>query len=321
MTVGQRLYLMVLPGILGVGLAVALAYWGEYDRQAPLGFVVIAVTVALISAAVAWYNARYLSRRLDQLAHARRATEFERLLSPITGALGPDELDTIEGFVARLGERVQQLTREADGARAAATDERRALAALLAEVSRAARLAVDEARLPLHILVEAPFGELNDNQLELLADARAAAERGDRALARLEDAGALLAGTTLARAERVSITEVLRSIEPQLKAAAVRAHVSISLDIQPALPRVLGDRERLREALLALVLDALTDGEAGASVHVGAEIVGGVPRMTIRPVTAARTLEAHAAMLELPALGLRASRDGSTLVLDVGRVD
>ena len=319
MTVGQRLYLMVLPGLLGVGLAGALAYWGEYGRQAPAVFVALAALVAVISTGAAWYNARYIGRRLDQLAHASGSSEFTKLLSPLTGALGPDALDTIEGSVAALSSRITDLARERDTVRDLAATDRAQLAKLLAGAARASRVAMDDARLPLHILAEAPFGELNDNQVELLADARAAAERGDRALARLEDAGALLAGTASARAERVSLTEVLRSIEPQLKAAAVRAHATVSLDIQPALPRVLGDRERLREVFLALALDALdlpAHDDPVAPVHIAAEVVGGYPRLTIRPATPARSLAAHAALLELPALGLRARRDGDTLALD-----
>ncbi len=319
MTVGQRLYLMVLPGLLGVGLAGALAYWGEYGRQAPSMFLVLAVAVTIVSAAAAWYNARYITRRLDQLAHAPGGSEFTKLLSPLTGALGPDALDTIEGSVTALSARIADLAHERDVARDAAAGDRAQLAALLAGAARASRAAMDDARLPLHILAEAPFGELNDNQLELLADARAAAERGDRALARLEDAGALVGGTTVPRAERVSLTEVLRSIEPQLKAAAVRAHASISLDIQPALPRVVGDRERLREVVLALALDAIETraaNEATSPVHLGADVVGGYPRLTIRPAVRPQSLEAHVAMLALPALGMRARRDDDTLLLD-----
>jgi hypothetical protein len=40
-------------------------------------------------------------------------------------------------------------------------------------------------RLPLQILLESPFGELNENQEELLRDARAAADAIDAALRKL----------------------------------------------------------------------------------------------------------------------------------------
>lgn len=319
MTVGQRLYLMVLPGLLGVGLAGALAYWGEYNRQAPEVFVVLAGVVAVISAGAAWYNARYIGRRLDQLAHARGGSELSRLLSPLIGAHGPDELDTIEGSVAALGARVTTLAQERDDARAATDAERVRLATLLAAAARASRAALDEARLPLHILADAPFGELNDNQLELLADSRSAAERGDRALARLEDAGALLAGHEQPRAERVSLTELLRSIEPQLRAAAVRAGATMSLDIEPALPRVVGDRERVREALLALMLDAIGTTNTDRPLHVTATIVGGYPAITIAPAGPARSLEAQVALLALPPLGADSVRDGGVLRIAFGQ--
>lgn len=318
MTVGQRLYLMVLPGLFGVGLAGALAYWGEYNRQAPEVFVIIAGVVAVVSAGAAWYNARYIRRRLDQLAHARGGSALSRLLSPLTGADGPDALDTIEGSVAELGARVTTLARERDDARAAAVDEHVRLATLLATAARAGRAALDEARLPLHILVDAPFGELNDNQLELLADSRAAAERGDRALAQLEDAGALLSGHEQPRAERVSLTELLRGIEPQLRAAAVRSGVSVSLDIEPALPRVVGDRERVREALLALMFDAISAAASDHPLRISATITGGYPAVSIAPAGPVRSLEAQVALLALPALGADPARDGGALHIAFG---
>ena len=34
MTVSQRLYLAVVPAIVGVFAVAGLAYWGQYDRQA-----------------------------------------------------------------------------------------------------------------------------------------------------------------------------------------------------------------------------------------------------------------------------------------------
>lgn len=44
---------------------------------------------------------------------------------------------------------------------------------------------LDQVRLPLQILLESPFGELNDDQEELLRDARAAADGIDAALRRV----------------------------------------------------------------------------------------------------------------------------------------
>lgn len=109
MRVGQRLFLAVLPAIVGLLTVTALVYWGEYSRQAPEWLVIAAVVAALGSAVLAWRNTRYVAQRVEQLA-ARRgerddaSVSFRRASELLGMALHPqgsrdqgiDELDRIE---------------------------------------------------------------------------------------------------------------------------------------------------------------------------------------------------------------------------------
>ena len=62
--VGRRLFLGVLPTLLAVLLAVGLAYYGEYGREAPGVIVLGAAVLAVASLIVTWINTRYLSARI-----------------------------------------------------------------------------------------------------------------------------------------------------------------------------------------------------------------------------------------------------------------
>ena len=72
---------------------------------------------------------------------------------------------------------------------------------------------LDEVRLPLHILLETRFGDLNENQEELLRDARTGADAMNAALRRLAqvvdaDCGALPASSRLTSTLLATVTSV-----------------------------------------------------------------------------------------------------------------
>ena len=71
LSVGQRLFLGLLPALLAVALVVALAYWGEYGRTAPDLVVIGAALLAVVSLGVTWGNTRFLAARIARLATTR----------------------------------------------------------------------------------------------------------------------------------------------------------------------------------------------------------------------------------------------------------
>ncbi len=115
-----------------------------------------------------------------------------------------------------------------------ATEERlQEYAALLAEAASAVARHLDEVRLPIHILLENHFGQLNENQEEMLAAARAAAEAASVELGRLREIAELDRGVLNFRRDRVRVGDLLRALEPQLEADGERTGVRVSIDVQP----------------------------------------------------------------------------------------
>ena len=246
--VGQRLFLALLPSLFAVALVVALSYYGEIDRQAPLTLVWAAAGLSLISLYGTWRNTRYLARRVERLAGVTADVSN-------APAAGPsDEFDRIEQTVDRLGTALS--VSEAERARAAADTEAKLVeqATLLAVVSAAAVRRLDETRLPLHILLDTQFGELTPNQEELLADARDAAEQAVEALRRLRALADVDRGAIELRREWVSVDDVVRALLPSVEAQARRRGARVTPVFEPALPRTVGDRTRLTAAF-ALLFD------------------------------------------------------------------
>jgi hypothetical protein len=89
MRTSQRLFLAVIPAVLGVLTVAGLAYWGEYAHAAPEIVVIIAAIAAVGSLVMAWYNTRYVAQRIAQLA------------AKVDVQSGLDELDAIETVVDR----------------------------------------------------------------------------------------------------------------------------------------------------------------------------------------------------------------------------
>lgn len=262
--VGQRLFLGLLPSLFAVILVVALSYYGQIDRQAPLTLVWTAGALAVVSVLVTWRNTRYLASRVERLAELGVRADAD---APGAGRApgARDEFDRIEQTVDRLGTALS--ASEAERARTAADAEVRLAeqATLLAAVSAAAVHRLDDARLPLHILLDTQFGELTPNQEELLADARDAMEQAVEALRRLRALADVDRGAIELRREWVSVDEVVRAVLPAVQAQARRRGARLRTAFEPALPRAVGDRTRLTAAL------ALLFGGAAARLADGAE--------------------------------------------------
>jgi signal transduction histidine kinase len=136
---------------------------------------------------------------------------------------------------------------------------------LLAATVRGVTAQMDEVRLPLHILLDARFGELNENQEELLVAARAAADGIDGAVRRLAVVADADRDALMVRTEPVAINDVVRAVLPMVRATADRRNVRVDVALEPALPRVWANRAALAEtiALMAgLAAERLGEGDA-----------------------------------------------------------
>jgi signal transduction histidine kinase len=317
--VAHRLYFTVLPSIVAVALLAALTYWGQYEHTAPLTVLVGGAIVVLISSVITWTNARYVTRRIERLARSTPPPALGRGRESAAGAdaeLYPpsDELEAIENVMGRLSTAIEvSESSRADGALSA---QRRVhdYATLLVGVADAMATRLEDVRLPLHILLENRFGELNDNQEEMLGAARVAAEEVDADILQLRQLAALDLGDEVMRRDRLKPSELVTAIRPMLVAAAEAVGATLELRIEPLLPAVIGDRARLQDALVTLCRASIALAPAGAALHadvarreteIGLTLSGG-GRMPISVHTAAaiRVVQAH---------GGRVDRDGDAL--------
>jgi signal transduction histidine kinase len=256
--ISHRLFLGVIPSVVGLFTVAGLAYWGQYKHTAPQLVVWAAAAATLLSLVVAWSNTRYVAHRVERLASAKGGDEET------------DELDVIEQRVELLGEAATAA--KADAARAAEDAGRRTIeyATLLAEAATSASKQLAEARLSLHVLQDNHFGELNDNQEEMINAAREATEAAEVELNHLREIADIDRGALTLRRDLVKPGELIKSLLPILNAQATKQGVRILSELEPALPRVVGDRGRLQDALGLILKDAVRYAVPGTSVSVHA---------------------------------------------------
>lgn len=270
MKVSHRLFVAVIPAVLGVLLVAALGYWGEYGRTAPEWLVVVGGVTAVASLLATWYNTRFVAARIERLTRAL----------PRSGA--PDEIEVIATELERLNTEAVSAQDEIRRREREAADRVQEYAALLAECAATVGRQIDEVKLPLHILLENHFGPLNENQEEMLGAARQAADGATVELRRLEAIASLDQGALALRRDPVHVAEVLRSLRPLLTAEATRRGVELDWDIEPGLPRVPGDRDRLVEAIELLLRHLVGHAELGTPVQIAAAKRDGDIMITVR---------------------------------------
>src|SRR5499427_4839292 len=248
-SVGKRLFVGLLPALLAVLVTAGLAYYGEYGHAVPGIILGAAAVLSIASLVVTWINTRYLSARINRLTGSMPASAGER-------AGESDEFDRIERVVGHLRSALSASEAERARLNAAAEARLRDEATMLAAVAHDSIAQLDEVRLPLHILLETRFGDLNENQEELLRDARSAADAMGAALRRLAQVADADRGALVVQRELVQVNDVVRAVLPLARAAAERQGARVDVTLEPGLPRVRADRARLAEALTLFTSDA-----------------------------------------------------------------
>jgi CheY-like chemotaxis protein len=130
---------------------------------------------------------------------------------------------------------------------------------------------LQEARLPLHVLLSSPFGSLNENQEELISAAQAALDAADEEVSRLRLLLAIDRGEHPPVPQRIRLTELLRPPLAVAEARARTAHVSVRTNISDTAHRVIADPLQLEAALTTLLTYAIAQVPSGGEVHLVAE--------------------------------------------------
>lgn len=307
-SIAWRLAAGVAPSILAVGLVVGLSYYGEIGRGIPTVLLSIAIALTVASAIIAWRNARYFAERVARLAEASVSV-------PESGRT--DEFDRIERVVGNLGSALSASEAERARTNAAAAVQLREQATMLAGVAADAISQLDEVRLPLQILLESPFGELNENQEELLRDARAAADAIDGGLRRLSQLADIDRDAFVVQKELVQVNDVVRSVLPLARAAIERRGARVDSNLEPGLPRVIADRARLAEALALLVSGAAAEVERERSLEITTARDGQLAVVRIVPAGQASSDRTLASRL-ISAQGGEVAVDGNEVRIKIG---
>lgn len=167
-------------------------------------------------------------------------------------------------------------------------------ARLIDDVTRVMAARLQDAQLPLHILLSSPFGALNENQEELLGAARAAVDAADAELRQLRKLVDLDRGALQPLRQPVALPELLRPVLAIARARAEHGSVQLQVAVSDRAPRALVDATLTREALTTLVGTAIAAAAPADVVHVtAAEGDSGrlVIDMTHGPLAHASSLE------------------------------
>ncbi|MFI5243339.1 MAG: hypothetical protein ACHQRL_10055, partial [Gemmatimonadales bacterium] len=97
---------------------------------------------------------------------------------------------------------------------------------LLEDLLRILPAKLEESQLPIHILLDSPFGELNENQEELLGAARNAIESADIEVRRLRKLLDLERGAVSMAQQPTGVAELMRAPLANAAARAEKAGVS-----------------------------------------------------------------------------------------------
>jgi hypothetical protein len=262
MRIVTRIQLSALPAIIGLFTVALLAYFGEYQREAPELLVVLVAVAAVGSSLLAWHNARVLVRRVRALASGVRALGVS---TPLVRAPGDefDELDDIRDIVQQWA-AADERRRVAAAEQVAAADRRVAeYEALLRTLSLDVQARLEEARLALHILQTSPFGELNENQEELVAAARSGTELVNDDLQTLQRLVTAAARASTLSPQRCTVRTLLDI--PLAMAFGGEAGVTASTRVEvpadtPWLELPLTEAHEALAVLLKVAADALDPG-------------------------------------------------------------
>lgn len=240
-----RLALAFAPSVIGLLLIAALGYWGELGRAVPTLVLITGVLAALSAMGIGVW----ISRQVD----------------PATLALALQSVrDAAQRDIAH--------------AQAGAEEHRRMLEQIVVSMGERVR----EVQLPLHILLDTPFGALNENQEELLGAARQSAEAADAELRMLRR---LLDEPTGQQpvAEAITVTALLAPALAVAASAAETALVRLVVDLPADLPPVRVPVSAVQESLATVLLEQLASLPGGTDLSLSARIEGDVVTLRIVP--------------------------------------
>ncbi|MFL6214375.1 MAG: sensor histidine kinase [Blastocatellia bacterium] len=155
--------------------------------------------------------------------------------------------------------------------------------------SRKMREPLQSLQLALHAVVSGYTGELNDQQMDMLVDARQAAGQLEEIMGDLLELAEIESGTRRIFTQRMRPIDLARAAIERFKAAAESKHINLENKVWPDLPWVMADPYAMKRIFDNLLSNALhhtgRDGvvkieasERADRVHFGVSDTGeGIP--------------------------------------------
>jgi signal transduction histidine kinase len=144
---------------------------------------------------------------------------------------------------------------------------------LVATVSHEIKSPLTSVRMVLHLLLEKTVGALTPKQDELLQAARNDTERLLRILNDLLDLARLEEGSDSLRKEPAAPAELLTSVMKEMAGKITARGLSVNLMINPDLPAILVDRQRINHVFTNLISNAIKHSPANGKIILGARLV------------------------------------------------
>jgi signal transduction histidine kinase len=144
---------------------------------------------------------------------------------------------------------------------------------LVATVSHEIKSPLTSVRMVLHLLLEKTFGALTQKQDELLQAARSDTERLLRILNDLLDLARLEEGSDSLRKEPVAPGELLTGVMKEMASKFSAKGLNVNFMIDPDLPAVLVDRQRINHVFTNLLSNAIKHSPENGEIVLGARLV------------------------------------------------
>ncbi len=220
--------------------------------------------------------------RSGDRARALRLTDAE------ARPLAEEVQESLDGLMAAIHTRV--LAAQAEAARLEARTWTGVLTALSAAVGLAFLVALEkgeflasmshELRTPLNavigfsqVLANKTYGELNERQLEYLTTILAGGRHLRKLVDDVLDLAKVDAGRLTLDLTRVAVADDLREVVGVVQALAREKNITVSADVDDALPTITADRHRLQQVIYNLLSNAIKFTGPGGYVKVTADTV------------------------------------------------
>lgn len=141
---------------------------------------------------------------------------------------------------------------------------------LVSTVSHELKTPLTGLRLAVHLLLGKMVGPLNEKQEQLLTTARDDSERLLRTLNNLLDLARLEESKTKLELEEMKLEEAIEVSIEHVREIASSHHQKVTLEMEPHLPPVMLDRQRIGHIFTNLLTNALKHSQDGAEIMVKA---------------------------------------------------